>query len=260
VSLRVEDTEKPEKFKVSGRGELHLSVLIESMRREGFELAVSKPEVIFHEEDGKKLEPIELVSIEVDEQYSGVVIEKLGKRKGEMIHMETGMGALHMDFKVPSRGLIGYRNEFMTDTRGTGVMHSLFDSYEPFKGDIEAQVTGCLISTDKGKTVAYALWNLQERGALIMGAGVEVYPGMIIGRSSRAGEELDVNPCKEKKLSNVRTSSKDEAVVLTPHLKLTLEQAIEFIAEDELVEVTPESIRLRKMILDPNGRKKKTRS
>jgi len=259
VSLRVEDTSAADKFKVSGRGELHLTVLIESMRREGYELAVSKPEVIFKIENGQKMEPMEMVMIDADEEYAGVVIEKMGLRKGEMTNMETTTSGTHLEFKVPSRGLIGYRNEFLTDTRGTGTMNTLFDGYEPYKGEIESRNTAVMVSTETGKTVAFALFNLQERGQLILGSGVECYAGMIIGRAAKDDADMDVNPCKEKKLTNVRNKGAEEAVVLTTPMKMTLERAIEFIGEDELVEVTPESIRLRKAELDPNLRKRKSK-
>jgi len=255
VSLRVEATDNTDTFKVSGRGELHLSILIETMRREGFELAVSKPQVILKEEDGQKLEPIEYLCIDVPEEFQGTVIEKLGQRKAEMISMKPMDGTNRLEFNIPARGLIGFRTEFMTDTRGTGVLSHSFLEYAPYKGEIEGRKNGVLISIDSGETVAYSLFNLQDRGILFVNPGTKVYEGMIIGQNAKESDMI-VNVRKGKKLSNVRSSGTDEAIRLTPPHILTLEQALEYISEDELVEVTPESIRLRKKILDANERKK----
>jgi len=255
VSLRVEKTAQPDTFKVSGRGELHLSILIENMRREGYELAVSKPEVIFREIDGARCEPIEYLVIDVPEEYQGTVIEKLGVRRAEMVSMQPMSGTVRLEFTVPARGLIGFRTEFLTDTRGTGVMNHVFHEYAPFRGSIPGRKNGVLIAMDAGETISYALWGLQDRGVLFVGAGIDVYEGMIVGQNAKEND-LVVNACKGKKLTNVRASGSDEAVRLTPPRILTLEQALEFIAEDELVEVTPQSIRLRKKVLDANERKK----
>ncbi len=255
VSLRVAETSNTDTFKVSGRGELHLSILIENMRREGYELAVSKPEVIYREIDGQQCEPMEYLVIDVPEQYQGTVIEKLGPRKAEMVAMH-GMEAVNrIEFIIPARGLIGFRSEFLTDTRGTGVMNHTFHGYGPYKGPIPGRKNGVLISIDAGETVAYALFNLQERGTLFVGPGADVYTGMIIGQHAKEND-LVVNPCKGKKLTNIRASGSDEAIRLTPARVLTLEQALEFIDNDELVEVTPKAIRLRKRVLDENERKK----
>jgi GTP-binding protein len=255
VSLRVEDTDNTDTFKVSGRGELHLSILIENMRREGFEMSVSKPEVIFREIDGKRYEPMEHLTIDVPEEYQGTVIEKLGTRKAEMISMVPMDGTNRLEFKIPSRGLIGFRTEFLTDTRGTGVMNHTFDEYGPYKGPIVSRKNGVLISMDAGETVAYSLFNLQDRGVLFLPAGVEVYAGMIVGQHAKEND-LIVNVNRGKKLTNVRSSGTDEMVRLTTPKTLSLEQALEYINDDELVEVTPKSIRLRKRYLDANERKK----
>ena len=257
VSLRVEDTETTETFKVSGRGELHLSVLIENMRREGYEFAVSKAEVIYKtDENGKPLEPMETCVIDVPEEFSGNVIQKLGQRKGELVSMgESGGGNTRLTFKIPSRGLIGYRGDFMTDTKGNGIMNTIFDGYEPYKGDISYRGQGSLIAFESGEAVTYGLFNAQERGALFIGPGTKVYSGMIIGESSR-GEDIEVNVCKTKHLTNTRTSSSDEALRLVPPRQMSLEQCIEFIDTDELLEVTPTSLRIRKRILDPTLRKR----
>jgi len=255
VSLRVEDTSSTDTFKVSGRGELHLSILIENMRREGFELAVSKPEVIYREIDGQQCEPFEYLVIDVPEEFQGTVIEKLGPRKAEMVSMHSMEGTNRLEFVIPARGLIGFRNEFLTDTRGTGVMNHTFHGYAPFRGAIPGRKNGVLISIDAGETVAYSLFSLQERGILFIGPGIDVYEGMIIGQHAKEND-LVVNACKGKKLTNVRASGSDEAIRLTPARNLTLEQALEFIDQDELVEVTPKSIRLRKRLLDENERKK----
>jgi GTP-binding protein len=255
VSLRVEDTDSTDTFKVSGRGELHLSILIENMRREGFEMSVSKPEVIYREIDGKKCEPIEHLTIDVPEEYQGTVIEKLGTRKAEMLSMVPMDGTNRIEFKIPSRGLIGFRTEFMTDTRGTGVMNHTFDEYALYKGPIVGRKNGVLIAQGSGETVAYALYGLQDRGILFVGAGVEFYDGMIVGQHAKEND-LVVNVNRGKKLTNVRSSGTDESVRLTPPKILSLEQALEYIADDELVEVTPKSIRLRKRYLDVNERKR----
>jgi len=255
VSLRVEETDNTDTFKVSGRGELHLSILIENMRREGYEFSVSKPEVIFREENGQAVEPLEHLTIDVPEEYQGTVIEKLGPRKAEMTSMENLDGVNRLEFVIPARGLIGFRTEFLTDTRGTGVMNHTFHSYGPYRGPIPGRKNGVLIAMEGCETVAYGLFGLQDRGILFVGPGVSVYEGMIIGQHAKEND-LVVNAGKGKKLTNVRASGSDEAVRLTPPRILSLEQALEFIDEDELVEVTPQSIRLRKKILDANERKK----
>jgi GTP-binding protein len=255
VALRVADTESADTFKVSGRGELHLSVLIETMRREGYELCVSQPEVIYHEENGQKLEPYEDVQIDVDEQYSGAVIEKLGSRGGRMTEMApAGGGRVRMEYVVPTRGLIGYRSEFLTATRGTGILNSTFKEYGPYAGVMKQRSAGVLIVAEPGETNTYGLWYLQERGALFLGPQIKVYGGQIIGEHSREND-LVINPSKAKKLTNIRTTAADEKMFLTPPREMSLEQALEYINPDELVEVTPKSIRLRKRILDHNLRK-----
>lgn len=261
VALRVEETEDPDAFRVSGRGELHLSVLIENMRREGFELAVSRPKVIYRFIDGKKCEPYEQVTIDVEETHQGTVMEAMGLRKGELKNMEIdGKGRVRLEYIIPSRGLIGFRGEFMTMTSGLGVLYSTFSHYDEVKaGEIGQRINGVLISNGTGKALAYALWNLQERGKLMIDANVEVYEGMIIGIHSR-DNDLTVNPLQGKKLTNIRAAGKDEAVVLVPPVKFSLEQAIEFIDDDELVEVTPTSIRIRKRHLTENERKRAFRS
>ena len=254
VSLRVEETDSPDSFKVSGRGELHLSVLIETMRREGFEFMVSRPSVIYKEIDGVKCEPIEELVIDVPDEFTGAVIEKLGTRKAEMTNMLVGdRGYTRLEFKIPARGLVGYRSEFLTDTKGNGIMNHVFMGYEPFKGDISPRTKGVLIAFETGKSITYGLYNAQERGTLFIGAGVDVYQGMIIGENPRP-EDMEVNVCKEKHLTNTRASGSDDALRLVPPRIMSLEQAIEYIAEDELVEVTPKNIRLRKKILDPTAR------
>lgn len=256
VSIRVEATDSADAFIVKGRGELQLTILIENMRREGFELQVSKPEVIFKEIDGRKAEPIELVVIDVADEYVGVVIEKLGIRKGEMINMVQGTdGYTRVEFKVPSRGLVGFRNEFMTETRGTGVLNHSFYEYEFYKGDISGRTRGVLIAMEGGTSVAYGLDGLQDRGTLFIDSGIEVYPGMIVGEHSREND-LVVNVCKGKKLTNMRASGSDDAVRLVPPRKFSLEQALEYIDEDEYMEVTPVNIRMRKKVLDHNMRKR----
>lgn len=255
VSLRVADTENTDSFKVSGRGELHLSILIENMRREGYEMAVSKPEVIYREIDGVRCEPMEYLAIDVPEEYQGTVIEKLGTRKAEMLKMEPLDGIVRIEFIIPARGLIGFRTEFLTDTRGTGTMNHVFHEYAPYKGDIVGRKNGVLVAMDACETVAYALWNLQDRGVLFIGPGVKVYEGMIIGQNAKESDMV-VNAGKGKKLTNVRASGSDDAVRLTTPTNLSLEQALEFIDDDELVEVTPNAIRLRKKVLVENERKK----
>ncbi len=257
VSLRVEETDTTESFKVSGRGELHLSVLIENMRREGYEFAVSKPEVLYKfDENGKKLEPMEHAVIDVPEEFSGTVIEKLSSRKGELLGMSTaGGGYTRLEFSIPSRGLIGYRGEFMTDTKGNGILNTLFDDYAPYKGDIQYRKQGSLIAFETGEAITYGLYNAQERGVLFLGAGEKVYAGMVIGQTGKP-EDIEVNVCKRKQLTNTRSSSADEALRLSPPRILSLEQAIEFIDTDELLEITPKSLRIRKKILDPTLRKR----
>ena len=255
VSLRVKEI-TPDCFEVSGRGELHLSVLIETMRREGFELQVSKPTVIFKEENGKKLEPMEYLTIDVPEEFMGAVMEKMGPRKAEMVNMTSAVnGYTRLEFVIPARGLIGFRNEFMTDTKGNGIMNHVFEGYAPYKGEIESRSRGSIVSFEQGEAIAYGLFNAQERGKLFITPGTPVYQGMVVGECSRA-EDLDINVCKGKKLTNTRASGSDDAVKLVPVTTLTLEQSIEFIANDELVEVTPESIRIRKRYLDAAERKR----
>ena len=257
VSLRVEETEATDSFKVMGRGELQLAILIEMMRREGFELAVGKPEIVTKHIEGKLMEPVERLTIDVPEGFVGVVIEKLGVRKAQMQKMHNhGYGRVRMEFTVPSRGLIGLRSEMLTDTRGTVVMNSLFEGYTEWLGEIPHRVTGALVSDRNGSTTAYALWGLQERGELFVGPGEEVYEGMVVGENAR-DNDLDVNIVREKKLTNMRSSTADEAIRLVPFKNLNLEQAIEFIADDELVEVTPKTLRLRKKILQQNRRPKR---
>ncbi len=257
VSLRVEETDSTETFKVSGRGELHLSVLIENMRREGYEFAVSKAEVLYKTgENGKKTEPMELCYIDVPEEFSGTVIEKLSQRKGELLNMGVASGGYsRLEFSIPSRGLIGYRGEFMTDTKGNGIMNTIFDGYGPYKGDIQYRKQGSLIAFEAGEAITYGLYNAQERGTLFIGPGTKVYSGMVVGQSGR-GEDIELNVCKKKQLTNTRSSSADEALRLTPPKVLSLEQALEFIDTDELLEVTPENLRIRKKILDPTLRKR----
>ena len=259
VSLRVKETDRAESFEVCGRGELHLSVLIETMRREGFELLVSRPKVIFKEIDGQKCEPIEILSCNVPDDTTGTVIQKLGTRKGEMVNMEPAEpGHTKLEFSIPARGLIGYRTEFLTDTRGEGSMSSVFKDYEPYKGEIQARTRGVIVAFEAGKSITYGLYNAQLRGELLIGPGVDVYEGMIVGINSR-NEDISVNVCKEKHLTNTRASGSDDALRLVPPLKMSLEQAIEFIAEDELVEVTPQNIRLRKKILDTKTREREAK-
>ena len=260
VSLRVEETDTTESFKVSGRGELHLSVLIENMRREGYEFAVSKPEVLYrYDENGKKLEPMERAIVDVPDEFTGSVIEKLSSRKGELLGMSTASGGYtRLEFSIPSRGLIGYRGEFMTDTKGNGIINTLFDDYAPYKGDISYRAQGSLIAFETGEAITYGLYNAQERGTLFIGAGEKVYAGMVVGQTGKA-EDIEVNVCKRKQLTNTRSSSSDDALRLTPPRILSLEQSIDFIESDELLEVTPKTLRIRKKILDPTMRKRANR-
>ena len=255
VSLRVEDTENTDCFKVSGRGELHLSVLIENMRREGYEFAVSKAEVIYHkDEKGHLLEPMEQAVIDVPDEFAGVVIEKLSFRKGELQGMSRSNGGYtRLEFLIPSRGLIGYRGEFMTDTKGNGILNTIFDSYGPYKGDIAYRQTGSLIAFEAGETITYGLFNAQERGTLFLGPGEKVYQGMVVGENPKGGD-IELNVCKRKQMTNTRASGSDEALKLVPHKVLSLEQALDFIENDELVEITPKNIHIRKKILDPKQR------
>jgi GTP-binding protein len=261
VALRVEDTEDPDKFKVSGRGELHLSILIENMRREGYELGVSRPEVILKEVGEEIHEPYEMVTIELEDEHQGSIMEKLGERKGDLLNMvPDGKGRTRLEYMVPSRGLIGFQTEFMTSTSGSGLFYHVFDHYGPMKkGSVGRRINGVLISMVQGKSLGYALFNLQERGRLFIEHGTEVYEGMVVGIHSR-DNDLVVNPTKAKQLTNMRASGSDENILLTPPIKMTLEQALEFIDEDELVEVTPQSIRLRKKLLSENDRKRASRS
>ncbi|MGL5151097.1 MAG: translational GTPase TypA [Clostridium sp.] len=255
VSLRVREI-SPDCYEVSGRGELHLSVLIETMRREGYELQVSKASVIFKEENGKKLEPMEYLTIDVPEEFMGPVMEKLGPRKAEMVNMTSAVnGYTRLEFVIPARGLIGFRNEFMTDTKGNGIMNHVFHSYAEYKGEIPGRSRGSVVSFEQGDAIAYGLFNAQERGSLFIGAGVPVYEGMIVGVSSRA-DDIDINVCKGKKLTNTRASGSDDAVKLVPPLQMTLETSLEFINSDELVEVTPQTIRMRKKVLDSGERRR----
>ena len=261
VAIRVTETSEKDAYEVAGRGELQLGVLIEGMRREGFEVSISRPRVVFQkdEETGERMEPIEDVVIDVDEEFSGVVIEKLSARKAELKDMgPSGAGKTRIQLQAPSRSLIGYQGEFLTDTRGSGVLNRVFSHYEPYKGAIDANRKGVLVSNSDGETAAYALWNLEERGTMFVGGGEKTYQGMIIGENARQ-DDLDVNPMKAKQLTNVRASGKDEAVRLTPPRRMTLEQAIAYIEEDELVEVTPKSIRLRKQVLNPSFRKRRVK-
>ena len=261
VSIRVEDTDTTETFKVSGRGELHLSVLVENMRREGFEFSVSKAEVLYKtDENGKKLEPMEHAMIDVPDEFSGVVIEKLGQRKGEMINMHTsGSGHTRLEFSIPARGLIGYRGEFLTDTKGNGIINTLFDGYEPFKGEIQYRKTGSLIAFETGESITYGLYNAQERGVLFIGAGVRVYAGMVVGQNPKA-EDMEVNICKRKQLTNTRSSGADDSLKLSPPRILSLEEALDFIETDELLEVTPLNLRIRKKTLDATVRMRERRN
>jgi GTP-binding protein len=259
VALKVAEGEEKDAFEVAGRGELQLGILIETMRREGFELTIGKPCVVFREENGERLEPIEEVIIDVDDEHAGVIIEKLSSRKGAMLEMRpSGAGRTRLRFYIPTRGLIGYQPELLSDTRGTAVMNRIFHAYEPWRGDIPRRRTGVLISNAQGEAVAYALFNLQDRGSMMIEPGTRVYPGMIVGEHTR-GNDLEVNVLKGKQLTNIRAAGKDENVLLTPPMRLSLERALSYIEEDELVEVTPQSIRLRKAILDPHERKRAER-
>ena len=256
VSLRVDTTESTESFKVSGRGELHLSVLIENLRREGYEFQVSKPEVMYKDIDGKRNEPIEIATIDVDQEYTGSVIDKLGRRKGELIDMSpTSSGYTRMTFRIPARGLIGYRTEFLTDTKGTGILNSEFEDYAPYKGDIESRQAGSLIASEQGIARAYGLNSAQSRGLLFIEAGDEVYEGEVVGMNAK-GLDIDVNVCKTKKLTNTRASGSDDSIILTPPKKMSVEEMMEFVEDDELIEVTPNNLRIRKKILDSNLRYK----
>ena len=257
VSLRVEETENADSFKVSGRGELHLSVLIENMRREGYEFAVSKAEVLYHtDENGKKTEPMELAYIDVPDEFTGVVIEKLGQRKGELRNMAPSNGGYtRLEFLIPARGLIGYRGEFMTDTKGNGIINTIFDGYGPFKGEIQYRKQGSIIAFESGESITYGLFNAQERGTLFIGPGEKVYSGMVIGQTGKA-EDVEVNVCKKKQLTNTRASGSDDALKLVPPKVMSLEQCLEFIDTDELLEITPKTLRIRKKILDPTLRKR----
>jgi len=254
VSIRVEDTDTPESFRVLGRGELQLAILIETMRREGFELMVGKPEIVVRNENGKKLEPVERLVVDIPENFIGIILETLGSRRGEMLKMNNhGSGRVRMDFKIPSRGLIGLRSQLLTDTRGTALLHSIFDGWVEYGGEMALRPTGALVADRPGVSTAYALWGIQERGELFVGPSIDVYEGMIIGENSRE-QDMEVNATREKKLTNMRSSSADDAIRLIPHRELSLEQAIEFIADDEYVEITPKSIRLRKKVLQYNKR------
>jgi GTP-binding protein len=262
IALRIGESDEKDAYEVAGRGELQLGILIETMRREGFELSISRPKVVLSrdEKTGEVLEPIEEVVVDVDEEHSGIVVQKLSERRGDMMEMRpSGGGRLRLVFHVPTRGLLGYQSELLTDTRGTAVMNRLFHAYAPFKGEIPGRRNGVLISTDSGEAVAYALWNLEARGPMMIEPGWKVYRGMIVGEHTR-GNDLEVNVLKGKKLTNIRTTAKDEAVRLTPPIRMTLEKALAYVEDDELVEVTPKSIRLRKKILDPNDRKKEERA
>lgn len=260
VALRVNDTDSTDTFEVSGRGELHLSILIEQMRRQGYEFAVSRPEVIYKEIDGKKCEPIERLTIDVSEEYVGSVMSKLGLRRGEMVDMNSAVnGSVRMEFRIPSRTLMGYRSEFLTDTRGNGIMNQIFDGYEPFKGEAEVRTRGSIIAHETGEATSYGLYNAQERGDLFIPSGVNVYEGMVVGVSAK-NEDLVVNVCKKKHVSNIRASGSDDALKLTPPVQMSLERCIEFIADDELVEVTPQFIRMRKRLLNKDARAKRAKA
>ena len=256
VGLKVEETDSTDSFKVSGRGELHLSILIENMRREGYEFQVSMPHVLFHTgENGEKLEPMERVLIDVPEDCVGSVMEKLGARKGELVHMAPSGSRMRIEFIIPSRGLFGYRSEFLTDTKGEGILNTIFDSYQPYKGDIEQRSTGSIIAHETGEATGYGLFNTQSRGRLFIGAGTPVYEGMIVGENPK-NEDIVCNVCKKKQLTNTRAAGSDDALRLVPPRKLSLEQCLEFLADDELLEVTPKSLRIRKRILDHERRMK----
>ena len=259
MALRVRDTDEEGVFEVSGRGELHLTILVENMRREGYELAVSKPRVVFKDIDGVKCEPIELVTADVEEQHQGGVMQALGERKGELVNMEPdGRGRVRLEYRIPARGLIGFSNEFLNLTRGSGLISNIFDGYEPYKGEIASRKNGVLISMDDGEIFTYALGKLDDRGRMFVRANDPVYEGMIVGIHSR-DNDLVVNPIRTKQLTNIRASGKDEAILLTPPIGLTLEYAVEFIGDDELVEITPKTIRLRKRFLKEHERKRALR-
>ena len=260
VSLRVTDTDSMDALQVSGRGELHLSILIEQMRRQGYEFAVSRPRVIFKEIDGRKTEPMEILIVDVPEDFTGPVISKLGQRRGELLNMTTMQGgSVRLEFRIPTRGLMGYRSEFLTDTKGNGIMNQIFDGYEPIKGDIESRSRGSIVAHETGESSAYGLFNAQERGDLFIDAGIQVYEGMIVGQNAK-NEDIVVNVCKRKQVTNMRASGSDDALKLTPPINLSLEQCLEFIADDELVEITPENIRMRKRILDKSTRARAAKS
>jgi GTP-binding protein len=261
VALKITESGDKDSFEVAGRGELQLAILIETMRREGFELSVSRPKVLFERDEatGQLSEPIEEVTIDVDEEFSGIVVQKLSERRAELIEMRpSGGGRLRLVFHAPTRGLIGYQGELLSDTRGTAVFNRVFHAYAPYKGEIAGRRTGVLISNGDGEAVAYALWNLEDRGPMMIEPGTRVYEGMIVGEHTR-GNDLEVNVLKGKKLTNIRAAGKDDNVLLTPPIRMTLEKALAFIDDDELVEVTPKSIRLRKALLDPHARKKEER-
>jgi GTP-binding protein len=255
VSMRVNETGSTDAFEVCGRGELHLSILIETMRRQGYEFAVSRPKVIYHEENGEKMEPMESLTVDVPQEFVGAVMEKLGSRKAELVDMVAGDEGTRLRFSIPARGLMGYRSELLTDTRGNGVMSHVFDGYAPYKGDLPERSHGSLVAHETGDTSSYGLFNTQERGRLFVGPGIPVYEGQIVGENAKMGD-IVVNVCKKKHVTNMRASGSDEALRLTPAANLSLEQCLEFIADDELVEVTPESIRMRKRILNKDMRMK----
>jgi GTP-binding protein len=260
VALRVEDTADPDVFKVSGRGELHLTILLENMRREGYELAVSRPRVLVKEINSVQCEPFEMLAVDIEQTHQGVVMEALGSRRGDLLDMQPdGKGRVRLDYRIPARGLIGFQSEFLTMTRGTGVMSHVFDEYGPMKPEITERRNGVLVSAEDGEAVAYALWKLQERGRMFVDPGEPLYEGMIVGLHSR-DNDLVVNPVKTKQLTNIRAAGKDEAILLTPPIRHTLESAVEFIADDELVEITPKSIRIRKRLLAENERKRERRT
>jgi GTP-binding protein len=260
VALRVEDTDDADVFKVSGRGELHLTILLENMRREGYELAVSRPRVVVKEIDGVKHEPFEMLAVDIEEAHQGAIMEALGARRGDLQDMQPdGKGRVRLDYRIPARGLIGFQSEFLTTTRGTGVMSHVFDDYSPVKPEITERRNGVLVSAENGEAVAYALWKLQERGRMFVNPGEPLYEGMVVGLHSR-DNDLVVNPAKTKQLTNIRAAGKDEAILLTPPIRHTLESAVEFIADDELVEITPQSIRIRKRLLQEHERKRTRRA
>jgi len=253
--LRVEDTDTTESFRVAGRGEMHLSILIETMRREGYEFQVSTPRVLFKTENGRRMEPMERLVVDLPEEFVGAVIEKMGRRRGELLQMAPQGSRMRLEFSIPSRGLFGYRGEFLTDTHGEGILSAVFDGYAPHKGDIPTRLTGSLIAFETGDAVGYGLYNAQERGSLFIGPGTPVYEGMIVGQSPKA-MDLVVNVCKKKHITNIRASGSDDALRLIPHRQMSLEESLEFIGDDELIEVTPKNIRLRKRILDSQLRAK----